>query len=105
MKTADVTHILFGSCLACSLILQPTLAQGAAAQPSANIIAGQLEEVVVTAQKRKESLQETPLAVSAITSELLEQRGTVDVSQLTSFAPNLTTTTTPGSTSSSTIAI
>jgi iron complex outermembrane receptor protein len=85
--------------------LQPTLAQGAAAQPSANIIAGQLEEVVVTAQKRKESLQETPLAVSAITSELLEQRGTVDVSQLTSFAPNLTTTTTPGSTSSSTIAI
>ena len=45
------------------------------------IIAGQsslasaqmLEEVIVTAQKREQNLQEVPIAISAIASEKLEQ--------------------------------
>lgn len=102
MKTIDAARILCGSCLAYGLMMQQVLAQGT---DTGSGFAGQLEEIVVTAQKRKESLQETPLAISAMTTEVLEQRGTTDVSQLTAFVPNLTTTTTPGSTSSSTIAI
>ena len=100
MKTTHATRILCGSCLAYGLMLQPAFAQDTDTRSGFS-----LEEIVVTAQKRKESLQETPLAISAMTSEVLEQRGTVDVSQLTAFVPNVTTTTTPGSTSSSTIAI
>jgi len=50
---------------------------------------GALAEIVVTAQKRSESLQSTPLAVSAVTSETIEQRGITDVSNLSSIAPNL----------------
>ncbi|MHB9880229.1 TonB-dependent receptor [Pacificimonas sp. ICDLI1SI03] len=57
-----------------------------------------LQEIVVTAQKRAENLQDTPLAVSAITADALEARRIVDVSDITSSAPNLTTTTTPSST-------
>jgi iron complex outermembrane receptor protein len=49
------------------------LAQAVAAseQPSADTASEQsaLEEVMVTAEKRKESLQSTPVAVSAFTSE------------------------------------
>jgi len=105
MKITDAARILCGTCLAYGLMLQPALAQGTDAQSSASETSGKLDEVVVTAQKREENLQRTPLAISAITAKALEQRGIVDVSHLTSLAPNLTTTTTPGSTSSSTIAI
>jgi iron complex outermembrane receptor protein len=35
----------------------------------------QLEEIVVTAQRREQSLQDVPLAVSALGAEALEQRG------------------------------
>lgn len=58
-----------------------------------------LEEIVVTAQKRSENLQETPLAVSAITSAAIQQRGIADVSSLTAVAPNLSITTTGAGTS------
>ena len=60
---------------------------------------GGLEDIIVTAQKRSENLQETPLAVSALTAETLERRGITDVSSLTAAAPNLTVTTTGASTS------
>lgn len=58
-----------------------------------------LEDIIVTAQKRSENLQETPLAVSALTAETIERRGITDVSSLTAAAPNLTVTTTGASTS------
>lgn len=48
-----------------------------------------LQEIVVTAQKRVESLQQAPLAISAISADTIEQRGITDVSSLTSVAPNL----------------
>jgi iron complex outermembrane recepter protein len=34
-----------------------------------------LEEVIVTAQKRAESTQETPISITALTAGALEQRG------------------------------
>jgi outer membrane receptor protein involved in Fe transport len=45
---------------------------------------GQLEEVVVTAQKRSESLQSVPLSVAALTADALEQRGISGVASLMS---------------------
>ncbi|MGB5076416.1 MAG: TonB-dependent receptor, partial [Sphingorhabdus sp.] len=60
---------------------------------------GGLEEIVVTAQKRSENLQETPLAVSAVTAQMIEQRGISDITSLTAIAPNLSITTTGSSTS------
>ncbi len=41
--------------------------------------AGQLEEVVVTATKRETSLQSTPIAITAITSEQLRDQGVFSV--------------------------
>lgn len=50
---------------------------------------GALEEIVVTAQKRQETLQETAIAVTAITSEVRDIVGIVSIQDLTDFTPGL----------------
>jgi len=47
----------------------------------------QLEEIVVTARKQEERLQDVPLAVSAFTSEELTERGARDMYDVTRFTP------------------
>ena len=54
----------------------------------------ELEEIVVIAQKREEGLQNTPIAVTAVTQDMLDARGVSDVSALETFTPNLTFDTT-----------
>jgi len=48
-----------------------------------------LDEVVVTAQKRSESLQEVPVAISAFTSETRDLLGISSIQDLTNFTPGL----------------
>lgn len=48
-----------------------------------------LEEVVVTARKREESLQETPVAVSAFSGDALQELGINDIVRLTKVVPNV----------------
>ncbi len=49
-----------------------------------------LEEVIVTAQFREQNLQETPLAITAITGDMLERRSQTDISEVARQAPNVT---------------
>jgi iron complex outermembrane recepter protein len=51
---------------------------------------GMLEEVVVTAQFREQSLQTTPLSITAVTSEMLENRSQTNIAEVASQAPNVT---------------
>lgn len=48
-----------------------------------------LEEVVVTAQRREEALQDVPISVSAFSGEALDARGVVDMNDLTRITPGL----------------
>ena len=48
-----------------------------------------LEEVVVTAQRRAESLQEVPVAITALSAEALENRQITEVVDMISTVPNL----------------
>jgi iron complex outermembrane receptor protein len=50
---------------------------------SAQSAAAALDEVVVTARKREESLQDIPIAISAVTAEQLEERGITKLEDLT----------------------
>ncbi|MCB1661888.1 MAG: TonB-dependent receptor [Pseudomonadales bacterium] len=49
-----------------------------------------LEEVVVTARKREESLQDTPIAISAFTGDNMEARGSFTIDDIEKYAPNVT---------------
>jgi iron complex outermembrane receptor protein len=48
-----------------------------------------LEEVIVTARKREESLQETPVAVSAFSGDALSELGMTTIADLTKVVPNV----------------
>lgn len=50
---------------------------------------GMLEEVVVTARKREESLQEIPIAVTAFSGAKLEESGIKNISDFNEVVPNL----------------
>lgn len=46
-------------------------------------------DIVVTAQKRAENVQDVPIAISAVSSEYLESRGISSIDRLGSIAPNV----------------
>jgi iron complex outermembrane receptor protein len=48
-----------------------------------------LEEVLVTAQKRTTNIQETPIAITAISGDILETLGVTDAADLLGKSPNL----------------
>lgn len=53
-----------------------------------------LQEVVVTAQFRQTKLQDTPIAITAVTGNMLEARSQTDITQVANQAPNVTLTST-----------
>ncbi|GGB22934.1 TonB-dependent receptor [Sphingomonas metalli] len=53
---------------------------------------GALEDIVVTAQKREQNLQDVPVAVTAITADTLVNRNVTTVTDLPRLAPSLTVT-------------
>jgi iron complex outermembrane recepter protein len=57
----------------------------AAAAPDAN----GLTEIVVTARRRSENLQDVPLAVTAISADSLQQNDVTSLADLNSFVPNM----------------
>jgi iron complex outermembrane receptor protein len=65
--------------------------EAAAAQTSVDESrqASTLEEIVVTARKREEGLQETPVAVSAFSGEEMLQRQALTTPALSQYVPNL----------------
>jgi outer membrane receptor protein involved in Fe transport len=52
------------------------------------VSAQQLEEVVVTAQKRTESLQDVPISVTAISGQLIQDASIRSFSELSAYVPN-----------------
>ncbi|ATE63636.1 TonB-dependent receptor [Rhizorhabdus dicambivorans] len=62
-------------------------------------------EIVVTARRRAESLQNTPVAVSAITSAVLEEKGATNIAAVAQSVPSLTFNTTAGNSGASNAAV
>ena len=48
-----------------------------------------LENVVVTARKREENLQETPISITAISAQMIEQTNMINVADIEQRTPNL----------------
>ncbi|MGB3753275.1 MAG: TonB-dependent receptor [Parerythrobacter sp.] len=73
----------------------PAFAQSVAdaeTQPRAD---NQLDEIVITAERRESDLQSTPIAVSVLTGDQLQSSGVGVVNDLAATVPNLTSTTGP----------
>ncbi len=87
--------------LALAVLAASTLSLPATAQDRATA----LEEVVVTAQRRETMLQETPIAVTAFTSEKIEDMGIFDITDIGGLAPNTNIQKQPSSNSNMSIAI
>jgi outer membrane receptor protein involved in Fe transport len=83
----------------------PAFAQNAAPPANAQTQAdtGGVEDIVVTAQRQSERLQDVPIAVSAFTAENLEKQQIVNPSALQLTLPNVTFTKTNFTSSSFTI--
>lgn len=76
--------------------LAPTIAILAA---SPQFALAQIEELIVTAQKREEGIQNIPMGVTAATGDMLEERGFQDPRDLVNITPNMVAWTTRGETS------
>lgn len=50
-----------------------------------------IEEIVVTAQKREQNVQDVPIAISAVTGEQMRQLGFTNAQQVTAMAPGVST--------------
>ena len=75
MKISNMNRSLLAGAIAVALSPLPAMA------------ADGLDEVIVTARRTSESLQETPVAVSAFTRDAIENKGITDINQLAAFTP------------------
>jgi len=57
--------------------------------PQSQPVVAQLGDIVVTARRREENVQDVPIALTVIGNELLENTGTGNVGQLTQLVPSL----------------
>ena len=61
----------------------------AVAAASSGAYGAQLEEIIVTAQKRAESLQDVPISMTALSGDKMDDAGITSFTELNGFVPNL----------------
>lgn len=81
--------LLASSCLATSLVYAaPAYAQDAGGE-AVEQAQGGITTIVVTARKREESVQDVPVAVTAISGEVIERRDITSIEKIAAATPNL----------------
>lgn len=78
-----------GRALAALLAITGPLAAPAAMAATESAAEGGLEEVIVSAQFREQNLQDTPLAITAVTADLLEARSQTNLTDVAEQAPSV----------------
>jgi iron complex outermembrane receptor protein len=83
MKTKNLA-IIMSTVPVAAIGLETAVAQPASDSP--------FEEIVVTAQRREQSIYDVPVAISAFSPETIERQGITDLVDLGKFVPNLNVT-------------
>lgn len=81
----SVRLLLSGSI--CALVVSAAQAYAAEEQPAG--VSGGVEEIIVTAQRRSENLQNTPIAITAMTASSLEAQGITNLPGIVQATPSL----------------
>ena len=91
-------RILLAACIAgATLTMLDAPAATAQSQGGAQASSGGLEEIIVTAERREKSLQETPISISALPAEVLQDRGITDFAGVARLSPSISVTPYPSS--------
>jgi len=77
-------RLAFAAAAACSLPVS-----GPAVAAEAGVEASGIEQIVVTARRREESLQDVPVAITALTADQLLEQNVRTLEDLTAYAPNI----------------
>ena len=85
-NTALIKLALASSALTC--ISAPAFAQDAAPQAADTAIVDP-NEIIVSARRRSETLQETPIAITAVSAAMLENKASANIGDLQGAAPGL----------------
>jgi iron complex outermembrane receptor protein len=95
------TTLRIGAAFAALAAATPLYAQDAPVDESAatdvDVDSTQEEDILVTARRRTENLQDVPIAVTAYSGDALERQGATDITDLSDTTPNVTIETSRGS--------
>lgn len=91
MKIGKIATYLSASVAAIAIIAPASASaqQQEAGAPLAQNARSVIDEIVVTARREEESLQEVPIAVTALSGSFLDEQNIVDASSLSQFVPSL----------------
>jgi iron complex outermembrane recepter protein len=89
LRLAALTSVALGA-----LSAAPAFAQSAEDEQ-----ASEGGDIVVTARRREETLQDVPIAITAYSGEALEQSGAIDITDISATTPNVTLETSRGTNS------
>lgn len=88
-RNARRGRFLYASALI-SGVLAPVVVASSAGQAQERVTDSIFEEITVTAQFREQRLQETPIAITAITGAMMDARSQTSIFQVSAQAPNVT---------------
>lgn len=88
-----------------ALLLGMGVASTTLAASETNSSSTTLNEVVVTAQKREQNLQQTPISITAVDKQALQDQGVHDISDISTSTPNVEIAPSPGGSTGATVAI
>lgn len=84
------TALALGTALIASIAAMPAYAQDVTDTDPVAAAPEEDGEILVTARRREESLQDVPIAVTAISGASLEKAGAIDITDISNMSPNTT---------------
>src|SRR5688500_7641573 len=82
--------LVIGAALAAGLgVAAPALSQTPQATPGGDAAIGELDEIIVTARRTEERLQDVPISITVYNQEQLANRNVTNAVDLANFTPSL----------------
>ncbi len=86
IRKFGLAGLMFATCLTAPAFASAQQATPPSSDPNQSTV---LEDIVVTARRREERLQEVPIAVTALSEQVLQEKGVRDANDLAQVAPGL----------------